>query len=206
MGKRGGGQRPATPWVGGKGRTRSVPGAIDNGSRTKRAGENFCNNHTSLTGFLTKEAAMFLPKSDIFKDIRQEAISEISEIAFEEKHEKGAILFREGDAARYFYVLVEGKVLLTIDDAATPHYVATKIGELFGWSSAVGRDFYSATAECLVPTTVMKIDRVDLDQVFDEHPRSGKVFYKLLAEALGQRWVDLQRTWISELDRERKAS
>jgi len=154
----------------------------------------------------TEEAAMFLPKSDIFKDIRQEAINEISEIAFEEKHEKGAVLFREGDAARYFYVLVEGKVLLTIQDAATPHYVATKIGELFGWSSAVGRDFYSATAECLVPTTVMKVDRLDLERVFDEHPRSGKVFYRLLAEALGQRWIDLQRTWISELERERKAS
>lgn len=149
---------------------------------------------------------MFLPKSDMFKDIRQEAISEISEIAFEEKLEKGAVLFREGDPATYLYVLVEGKVLLTIEDAATPHYVATKIGELFGWSSAVGRDFYSSTAECLTPTTVLKFHKLDLERVFDKHPRSGKVFYKLLAESLGQRWIDLNRTWISELARERRAS
>jgi len=149
---------------------------------------------------------MFLPKSDIFKDIRQEAVNEISEIAFEEQHKKGAVLFREGDAARYLYVLVEGKVLLTMEDAATRHFVAGKIGELFGWSSAVGRDCYSATAECLAPTTVMKVDRVDLERVLDEHPRSGKVFYRLLAEALGQRWIDLQRTWASDLERERKAS
>jgi len=149
---------------------------------------------------------MFLPKSDIFKNIRQEAINEISEIAFEEKHEKGAVLFREGDSARYFYILVEGKVLITIDEAATPHYLATRMGEWLGWSSAVGRDFYSATAECLAPTTVMKVDRLDLERVFDEHPCSGKVFYRLLADALGQRWLDLQRTWISELERERKAS
>jgi len=149
---------------------------------------------------------MFLPKSYIFKDMRQEAINEISEIAFEEKHEKGAVLFREGGSATYLYVLVEGKVLMTIDDAATPHYVATKMGELFGWSSAVGRDFYSATAGCLAPTIVLKVDRVDLERVFDEHPRSGKVFYRLLAGSLGQRWIDLNRTWISELERERKAS
>lgn len=149
---------------------------------------------------------MFLPKGDIFKEIRQEAINAISEIAFEEKHEKGAVFFKEGDVARYFYVLVEGKVLITINDSATPHYVATKLGELFGWSSAVGRKFYSATAECLTPTTVLKVDRLDLEKVFDEHPRSGKVFYRLLAEALGQRWIDLQRMWISELELERKAS
>jgi len=149
---------------------------------------------------------MFLPKSDIFKDIRQEAVNEISEIAFEEKHEKGAVLFRERDAAKYLYVLVEGKVLLTMEDAATRNFVASKIGELFGWSSAVGRDFYSATAECITPTTVMKVGRVDLERVLDEHPRSGKVFYRLLAEALGQRWIDLQRTWTSDLERERRAS
>lgn len=149
---------------------------------------------------------MFLPQSQMFKDIRQETISEISEIAIEEQCEKGTTLFREGDPARYLYVLVEGKVLLTIDDAPTPHYVATKMGELFGWSSAVGRQFYSARAECLTKTTLMKVDRSDLERVFDEHPRSGKVFYKLLAEALGQRWIDLNRAWISELDLERKIS
>lgn len=142
---------------------------------------------------------MFLPKSDIFKDIRQEAVNDISEIAYEEKHEKGAVLFREGDSARYLFVLVEGKVLLTIGDAATSRYEATKMGELFGWSSAVGRDFYSATAECLAPTTVLKLDKLDLERVFDEHPRSGKVFYRLLAEALGQRWIDLNRRWTLEI-------
>lgn len=149
---------------------------------------------------------MFLPQSDIFKDMRQEAINSISEIAFEEMHAKGAVLFREGDAARYLYVLVQGEVLMTIEDATTQHYVATKIGELFGWSSAVGRDLYSATAQCLAPTTVMKVDRSDLERVFDEHPRSGKVFYRLLAEALGQRWIDLQHAWPAELESQRKVS
>jgi len=149
--------------------------------------------------FSEKEVVMFLQKNDIFKNIRQEAINEISEVAFEEEHEKGIVLFKEGDSARYFYVLVEGKVLINIEGATTPRYVATKIGELFGWSSAVGRDSYSATAECLEPTTVLKIDRLDLERVFEEHPRSGKAFYRLLARALGQRWIDLQRMWTFEL-------
>ncbi len=139
---------------------------------------------------------MFLPKSDIFKDIRQETVNGISEIACGEKHEKRGVLFREGDAAVHFCVLVEGKVSLTIGDAAELHYVATEMGELLGWSSAVGRDLYSATAECLAPTTVLKLDREDLERVFDERPRRGKVFYRLLAGPLGQRWTDLNRRWI----------
>jgi len=140
---------------------------------------------------------MFLQKSDIFKNMSQETISEISEIAVEERHEAGSVLFRQGDPARYFYLLVDGKVQLFTERSSTPQHAVTKIGELFGWSAAVGRESYCASAECIAPTTVMKIGSSDLERVLDNHPQSGKAFYKLLAEALGQRWVDLQRAWMS---------
>lgn len=134
---------------------------------------------------------MFLPKSDIFKDLRQEAINEISEIAAEEHHERGATLFSAGDPAHHFYILVQGTVQLTLGEDKSREYVVRNLGETFGWSSVVGNDCYTARAQCLIPTKVLKINRFDLEKVFDAHERSGRKFYMSLARQLGQRLIDM---------------
>lgn len=149
---------------------------------------------------------MFLPKSDIFKDLRQEAVSDISDAAVEETHEKGETLFSAGDPATCFYILVEGKIGLRIGAVASSHYTVNRIGESFGWSSVVGRDSYSATAECLAPTKVMRIDRRDLEKVFDAHARSGRVFFRSLAKSMGERWLDVHGSLMSELNRSQVVS
>lgn len=141
---------------------------------------------------------MFLPKSDVFKDLRQEAINDISEIAVEESYDAGTVLFSASDPATAFYILVAGRVGLSIGDAATTHYTVSRIGESFGWSSVVGRPVYSARAECLEPTKLMKIDSRELERVFESHEASGHQFFRRLAGALGERWVELHRSMMSE--------
>jgi hypothetical protein len=75
-----------------------------------------------------QEAAMFLLKSDIFKDLRQEAVNDISEIAFEEAHEAGSTLFTTGDPADHFYILVEGRVQIKIGKTNCKEYVVGQSG------------------------------------------------------------------------------
>ena len=134
---------------------------------------------------------MFLPKSDVFKDLTQEAINEISEIAREESYGQGTKLFAKNDPASHFYILVEGRVKVTIGERKTTEYVVKNLGEAFGWSSVVGNDRYTAEAQCIAPTKVLKIGKADLERVFDEHERSGRKFYMRLARALGQRLMDM---------------
>ena len=134
---------------------------------------------------------MYLPKSDIFKDLRQEAINEISEIAAEETYDRGATLFAAGDPAQHFYILVNGSVQLSLGSENNKEYIIHNLGEAFGWSSVVGNDCYTAQAHCLVPTKVLKINKSDLEKVFDAHERSGRKFYMSLAKQLGQRLIDM---------------
>jgi CRP-like cAMP-binding protein len=136
---------------------------------------------------------MFLPQSQIFKDIRQEAVNDISEIAIEETYDAGTTLFRHGEAANHFFILVEGRVRLVIGKETKMDYIVENLGEAFGWSSIVGNELYTADAECLAPTKCLKIEKNALEQVFDNHARSGRAFYKRLAAALGQRLVDVHR-------------
>ena len=149
---------------------------------------------------------MFLPKTDIFKDLRQEAVADLSDAAVEETYEKGTVLFSSGDPAKDTFILVEGSVELVLGDEATSHYTVNRIGELFGWSSAVGRDSYSAGAVCLTRTRLIRIDRNSLERVFDAHARSGRVFYQRLAEAMGQRWIDTHQTLMSWMEQKRDIS
>jgi CRP-like cAMP-binding protein len=138
-----------------------------------------------------KEVVMFLTKTDIFKDLRQEAINDISEIAVEERYERGAALFLKDDPALHFFILVEGSVMLTIGEQKPKEYVVHNLGEAFGWSSVVGNDRYTAKAVCLTPTKLLKIDKNALERVFDAHERSGRKFYMSLARQLGQRLMDM---------------
>lgn len=148
---------------------------------------------------------MFLPKSDVFKDLRQEAINDISEIAVQESYDTGTVLFSAGDPAQAFYILVEGRVGLSIGDAGTTHYTVNRIGESFGWSSVVGRSSYSSRAECMEPTKLMRIDNRELEGVFENHEYSGHQFFRRLAGALGERWIELHRSMMNESNRETAA-
>jgi CRP-like cAMP-binding protein len=134
---------------------------------------------------------MFLLKSDIFKDLRQEAVHDISEIAIEESHVAGSTLFSAGDPADHFYILVEGKVQINIGKNLRKEYIVSNLGEAFGWSSVVGNSTYTAEAVCSAPSKLLKIYKADLETVFDNHERSGRKFYMSLARQLGQRLMDM---------------
>lgn len=99
------------------------------------------------------------------------------------------VIFKEGDTADHFYTLVEGRVKLTTGEPPKEIYLIDKAGEGFGWSSLVDRNYYSATAETLEPTFVLKFERNDLNAFLLENAESALTFYRRLAGMLGHRLV-----------------
>ena len=111
---------------------------------------------------------MFILEADLFKGLSQEVIKEIDRITFEESYEEGTSLFKEGDPASNFYILAAGKVKLTIGEEGYLTHLVNNPGEAFGWSSLVEHGFYTASAECSVPTKLLRIGKKDLiDLDFD---------------------------------------
>jgi hypothetical protein len=74
----------------------------------------------------------------------------------------------------------------------TPQMVHTvdRGGEVFGWSSIVGRDAYSASAECVAPTRLLKCDQKEMPKVLEKELPHGFIFIKRLAGALGERLIN----------------
>ena len=130
---------------------------------------------------------MFILEADLFKGLSQEVIKEIDRITFEESYEEGTSLFKEGESASNFYILAAGKVKLTIGEEGYMTHLVSNPGEAFGWSSLVEHGFYTASAECSVPTKLLRIGKKELDKIFEKHPGTGLVFFKRLAAIVGKR-------------------
>ena len=100
---------------------------------------------------------MYFKQGDIFWGMNREFVGEIMKLAVTESYNTGDMLFRTGDSADHFYIMTKGQVKLSIGDTGQVVYIVSKAGEAFGWSSLIGREEYSATAECLSPTNLLKI-------------------------------------------------
>ena len=133
---------------------------------------------------------MFIHEADLFKGMSEEVTTEIDKIMVEESHGEGVSLFREGDPANTFYILAAGRVKLTIGKEGYITHVVSNPGEAFGWSSLAGHGFYTASAECSIPTKVLKLEREELDKIFERHPASGLRFFKRLAGVVGKRLMN----------------
>ncbi len=129
---------------------------------------------------------MFIAQADLFPGMNRDLVKEIMDVAVKETHSAGAVLFREGDPATYFYILLKGQIRLTVGTAG-PIYTASHAGEALGWSSLLGRDVYSAAAECASETRLLKFEGKKVAELLDKDPASGQLFFKRLAATLGNR-------------------
>jgi CRP-like cAMP-binding protein len=133
---------------------------------------------------------MYINQSKLFMGTSMDFVKKFMDISQMTSHDQGEILFRENDPARYFFILLSGCVKLSIGAAGQMVYKASRVGEAFGWSSLIGGAEYSASAECIEPTKLLKTDSEKFSAVLENDPDSGVIFFKQLAATLGNRLLE----------------
>ena len=133
---------------------------------------------------------MFIQQTDLFKGMSRSFMEDLSKFIVTGDYKKGEYLFKAGEPAHHFYVLQQGRVRIIVGLSGHTITMASNPGESFGWSCLVGFDSYTATAECLMPCTLAKIEKEKLLALLEKDPASGLLFYKRLAFAIGQRLVN----------------
>jgi CRP-like cAMP-binding protein len=133
----------------------------------------------------------------LFQGITEMTRQRILESAREESYAQGDFIFRQGDPARHFFLLAEGRVRLSLGRGGLLAYVASDPGDLIGWSSLVENETYTAWAECLVPVKVLRIEQQRLDEILHQDPASGMVIFKHLAALIGRRLVNSYQATLS---------
>jgi CRP-like cAMP-binding protein len=143
---------------------------------------------------LSKEVkTMYLKQSDLFWGIEHDFVKKVMDVSSKASRKAGETLFREGDPAERFYILIKGRVRLGIGGVGQTVHTVNHPGECFGWSSLIERDVYTASAECAEPTELTVIGREDFKSVLEKDPKNGVVFLGRLAGLIAQRLVNSYR-------------
>ena len=130
---------------------------------------------------------MYIKQSELFTGTSMDFVKKFMDITETASHQKGEILFKENDPAKFFFILLNGCVKLSVGKPEQVVYEAKMNGEAFGWSSLIEGDVYSASAECLEATKLLKTDRDKLTRILKDDAENGIIFFKHLAATLGKR-------------------
>ena len=137
---------------------------------------------------------MHLKMGDFIMGMGREFATEAMDISGKMSLNEGNILFSAGDAAGHFYVLLKGQVQLSLGKAGPVVYQAQHPGEIIGWSCLIGREMYSASAECTQATDLLRFDRSSFLKALNKNPANEALLFRRLAEMLGNRLLELYPT------------
>jgi CRP-like cAMP-binding protein len=128
---------------------------------------------------------------DLFESATDELLNKVAEIAEEKTFVLGEMIFEEGEKAEWVYVLLEGKVRISIDLTSKPSYITVAMIQepqwAFGWSGIVAPYRYTATATCDEETRVLAIPGIKFEEILDEEQECGCQVMKKLTELISSR-------------------
>ena len=130
---------------------------------------------------------MYIQQSDVLRGLGKEFVKYVMDLAHKEDHKRGFLLFREGDRANHFFILLKGRVNIALGETGHTVYTVDHPGEAFGLSSLIGRERYIASAECREPTKLLKFSAKEFEKRIEADPVNGLAFFRRLAGVLGAR-------------------
>jgi CRP-like cAMP-binding protein len=134
---------------------------------------------------------MVFTMGDFIMGMGKEFALEAMEISEKLTFDEDEILFNAEDPAHCFYVLIKGRVELSLGQTGPVVYTARHPGEVIGWSSLVGRNAFSAAARCRAPAKLLKFERDAFLDLLQKNSANEALLYKRLAEMLGNRLLEL---------------
>jgi len=137
---------------------------------------------------------MVFKMGDFILGMGKEFALEAMEISEKLSLEEGEILFNAGDTAQHFYVLIKGRIALSLGKSGPVVYTARHPGEVIGWSSLVGRNDFSASAQCRESAKLLKFNRDSFLELLQKNAANEALLFRRLAEMLGNRLLELYPT------------
>ena len=142
---------------------------------------------------------MILQEIELLKGIDPEIMNEIVNICSEENYPQNTVLFKMGEEAEHLYILEEGIVKLVIENGGTITFTLEDSGEVFGWSSLVESGHYTASGVCETDVKALKIEREELNKIFNLHPHVGLRVLKRLGNVISRRLTDAYQDLLSSI-------
>lgn len=131
-------------------------------------------------------------------------LDELGSIATEQQALEGQRLFKRGEVADAFYIVMDGVFTLTVAlrrlDAPVELGVEEKRpGDALGWSALVAPHDSTYSCFCTETGSVAAFPRKELEAQLASDPELAHRFMTNLAQTVGDRVRALQNLWIEEI-------
>lgn len=143
---------------------------------------------------------------DLLQGLAAEETSRIFALGSRLVLTSGAELFHMGDAAENLYLVVRGRVKLTL-----PMQVRKRVEDVFveecapgqtvGWSALIPPYRFTLTASAPLETEVLVLPSEKLREYLATRPEVGCAVSLNLASVIGQRLQVFQAMWLREMER-----
>ena len=133
-----------------------------------------------------------LKKQDIFELLRPEQVNLLSESAVTVAYMAGEMIYRQGQRAERFYIVLEGQVELRLPGQTGLNVLIDELssGDMFGGCVTSALDSYTLNAQCTEDSQVLVISVEALRVVMDEDPRIGYVIQSRISEIYFRRYIE----------------
>ena len=132
-----------------------------------------------------------LSKVELFSELSADRMERLSSVCEYADFNRGELLFREGDRAEKFFILLEGKAVIQIQVSTRPTAVSVgvvnKPYQSLGWSSIVPPYFYTASALCEENSRFIEVEGEMFVDLLQQNPEAGVLVFMRIAEVISNR-------------------
>ena len=134
-----------------------------------------------------------LRSCELFTGLSDEELEQIAALAVAKTYGAGQEILAESQPADRLFILASGRVQVNIHlgSSLQPDREVTieevEPGRIFGWSSLVTQQRFTASARALEAVTVIVLEPADLTSLFDRNAHIGFVVMKQLAKVVASR-------------------
>ncbi len=137
-------------------------------------------------------AAEHLVSREIFQLLRSEQVDAISDAAEEVSFHAGDTVYRRGEKAEFFFVVLEGHVALRLQRKQGVSVLIDELakGSVFGSCVCLQLDSYSLTAQCIEDSKLLKIEAATLKKLMDEDLVMGYALQTMISQIYFKRYIE----------------
>jgi CRP-like cAMP-binding protein len=135
------------------------------------------------------EKVQILKKTPIFSLLTESEQLALSRIAFSRQLKRGEFLFQEGERCEYFYVLVDGKIRVSLYSSLGKELTLISYlrrGEVLGPTSVFRDRPPSGSMQAVVPTQVLGFKKNEFIPFILDHPAIMLEMIKVLAARVSE--------------------
>ena len=130
--------------------------------------------------------AQILKGSSIFSSLNDDELTELAGLAIERSFMPNELIFWDGDAPEWFYIVAEGEVKVLKHSSLGREFTIAFFGpgEMFGEVAVFENKPYPASAQAVIETKVLGIKRVDFLSFLANRPQVSLKIINILAGRL----------------------